>query len=110
MDDKNAGQLDRIDRNILAALSRNARLSMADLAAAVGLSPRRLETLFRAAAGMTPGAWALHQRLQAARRLTAETPLPLAEIALRTGFSSAATLGRAFRKAFGASPGRLRRR
>lgn len=31
-------QLDRIDRNILAALSREGRLSMADLASAVGLS------------------------------------------------------------------------
>jgi Lrp/AsnC family leucine-responsive transcriptional regulator len=30
--------LDRIDRNILAALGRNARLSMAELAATVGLS------------------------------------------------------------------------
>ncbi|MBX3597386.1 MAG: Lrp/AsnC ligand binding domain-containing protein [Rhizobiaceae bacterium] len=31
-------QLDRIDRNILAALSQNARLSMAELSAKVGLS------------------------------------------------------------------------
>ena len=31
-------QLDRIDRNIIAALARDGRLSMAELAAAVGLS------------------------------------------------------------------------
>jgi len=31
-------QLDRIDRNIVAELARNGRLSMSDLAAAVGLS------------------------------------------------------------------------
>lgn len=34
----NKDQLDRIDRNILASLSRNGRLSMAELAAQVGLS------------------------------------------------------------------------
>src|SRR5690606_32934468 len=33
-----SGQLDRIDRNILGALSRNGRLSMAELASEVGLS------------------------------------------------------------------------
>ncbi|WP_157016186.1 Lrp/AsnC family transcriptional regulator [Mesorhizobium xinjiangense] len=33
-----AGQLDRIDRNILAALTRQGRLSMAELSARVGLS------------------------------------------------------------------------
>lgn len=79
-------------------------------AAAVGLSARRLESLFRAAVGTTPGAWALQQRLQAARRLLAETPHPLAEIALRTGFSSPATLSRACRRAFGQPPGALRDR
>ena len=31
-------QLDRIDRNILAALSRDGRLSMAELATQVGVS------------------------------------------------------------------------
>jgi Lrp/AsnC family transcriptional regulator, leucine-responsive regulatory protein len=46
-----AAELDRMDRNILAALARNGRLSMAELANEVGLSKtpvqarvRRLET------------------------------------------------------------------
>jgi transcriptional regulator GlxA family with amidase domain len=82
---------------------------VADTAAAVGLSARRLETLFRAAFGTTPGAHGLALRLQAARRLLAETRHPLAEVALRTGFSSPATLSRAFRRAYGQPPGALRR-
>ena len=65
--------------------------------AAVGLSPRRLETLFRGAFGSTPGAHALSLRLQAARRMLTDTRHPLAEVALRTGFTSPATLSRAFR-------------
>ena len=81
-------------------------------AAAVGLSPRRLETLFRAALGTTPGAHALSLRLRAARRMLTDTttPHPVQEVALRTGFSSPATLARAFRAAFGTSPAALRRK
>jgi Lrp/AsnC family leucine-responsive transcriptional regulator len=40
-------QLDRIDRNILAALSREGRLSMAELAARVGLSKTPVQARVR---------------------------------------------------------------
>ena len=40
-------QLDRIDRNILAALSRDGRLSMAELAAKVGLSKTPVQARVR---------------------------------------------------------------
>ncbi|HRK43182.1 MAG TPA: helix-turn-helix domain-containing protein, partial [Gemmobacter sp.] len=78
-------------------------------AAALHLSPRRLEQLFRANLGVTPGAYALMLRLQAARRMLTDTRHPLAEIALRCGFSSASTLSRAFRAEFGQPPSALRR-
>ena len=81
---------------------------MADLAARAGLSPRRLETLFRQNVAMTPAAYALDLRLSAARRMVTDTSHPLAEIALRTGFSSPSTLSRAFRDRFGQSPSSLR--
>ncbi|MGQ0567574.1 MAG: GlxA family transcriptional regulator [Gemmobacter sp.] len=82
---------------------------VAQTAAAVGLSARRLETLFRQALGTTPGAYALSLRLQAARRMLTDTRHPLAEVALRTGFSSPSTLSRAFRAAFATAPGTIRR-
>ena len=82
--------------------------SVAQIAAAVGLSARRLETLFRDAFGTTPGAHALALRLQAARRMLTDTKHPLADVALRTGFTSPATLSRAFRRAYDHPPGRLR--
>jgi Lrp/AsnC family leucine-responsive transcriptional regulator len=41
------GQLDRIDRNILMALSRQGRLSMADLADKVGLSKTPVQARVR---------------------------------------------------------------
>jgi transcriptional regulator GlxA family with amidase domain len=81
---------------------------IARIAAGVNLSPRRLESLFRETLGMTPGAYAKGLRLAAARRMLTDTKHPLAEIALRTGFSSPATLSRAFKARFGQPPGSLR--
>ena len=102
-----------LDPRVARAVARmEARIdapeSVATTAAAVGLSPRRLETLFRQALGLTPGAYAQSLRLQTARRMLTDTRHPLAEVALRTGFSSPSTLSRAFKAAFGASPARLR--
>lgn len=83
--------------------------SVAEIAAAVGLTPRRLETLFRAAYATTPGAFFLEVRLQAAQRMLVDTRHPLALVAARTGFSSPATFARAFRRRFGQTPSALRR-
>jgi len=81
---------------------------IAGIAGKIGLSPRRLETLFRENLGLTPGAYALGLRLSAARRMLTDTKHPLSEIALRTGFASPATLSRAFKARFGKPPGSLR--
>ncbi len=103
-----------LDPRVAAALSRmEARIDAPEPAAAtaraVGLSPRRLESLFRQALNTTPAAHALDLRLQAARRMLTDTRHPIAEVALRTGFSSPSTLSRAFRARFGQPPGSLRR-
>jgi transcriptional regulator GlxA family with amidase domain len=102
-----------LDPRVAQALARmEARIDTPETAAntaeAVGLSPRHLESLFRAALGTTPAAHALDLRLQAARRMLTDTRHPLAEVALRTGFSSPSTLSRAFRARFGQPPGSLR--
>ncbi|PJF09445.1 GlxA family transcriptional regulator [Pseudorhodobacter sp. MZDSW-24AT] len=104
------GQDPRVAR-VLARMEAtlDAPDSMANLAAEVGLSARRLESLFRAELGTTPGAHALGLRLAAARRMLTDTPHSMAEIALRCGFSSPATLSRAFRRAFACAPASLRR-
>ncbi len=105
----------RLDPRVAAAIARmEARLddpeSTAATATALGLSPRRLEQLFSAALGLTPAAYGLSLRLAAARRMITDTHHPLAEVALRCGFSSAATLSRAFKQQFGSAPSSLRRR
>jgi transcriptional regulator GlxA family with amidase domain len=104
-----------LDPRVATALARmeaqiDAPEPASQTARSVGLSPRRLESLFRAALNTTPAAHALDLRLQAARRMLTDTRHPLAEVALRTGFSSPATLSRAFKARFGQSPGSLRQR
>lgn len=83
-------------------------LTAAAIARRVGLSPRGLENLFMRSVGETPGAYALRLRLSAARRLVLDTREPLAVIAERTGFSSASSFSRAFARAFGQAPSRMR--
>ncbi len=102
------------DPRVMTAIARmEARLDapepIAATAAALGLSSRRLEMLFRRDLGMGPGAWGLRLRLQAARRLVVDTRHPIQQIALRCGFSSQSALSRAFRRQFSQSPMSLRR-
>lgn len=82
--------------------------SVADIAARIGLSQRRLEMLFADRLGTSPGRFFLDLRLDEARRLVTDTRLPLQEIALRTGFSGQVTFARAFRARFGMAASALR--
>ncbi|MGI3186026.1 GlxA family transcriptional regulator [Nioella aestuarii] len=82
--------------------------AIAEIAAEVGLSPRRLEMLFRKHLETGPGTFFLRLRLNEARRLALDTGLSVQDIAVRTGFSGPSTLARAFRKAFGQSVSDLR--
>lgn len=105
----------RLDPRVAAAVARiEARIDTPEPASitarAVGLSPRRLESLFRENLGLPPAAYAQSLRLQAARRMVTDTRHSLTEIALRTGFSSQSALSRAFRQHFGTPPSALRHR
>lgn len=86
------------------------RLSIPQIAQHLALSVRMLEYLFREQLNHTPAQYYLHLRLQNARRLVTDTRLPIQEIALRTGFSSLASLSRSFRDAYQFSPTHYRRR
>lgn len=84
------------------------RLPLSELAAAQGVSVRRLEQLFVADLGQGPAAAYLELRLQTAKRLITDTPHTLQEIALRCGFADGAGFSRAFRRRFGQAPRGLR--
>lgn len=88
----------------------DAPLPVHVIARRTGCSVRTLEGLFRGAVQTSPGAYYLSLRLQAARRLVVDSRLSMAETAVRTGFSSVASLSRAFRRAYGHPPSVARRR
>jgi len=83
-------------------------LPRADLARQGGISLRQLERLFHAHVGH-----GIHQhyrwlRLERARRLLRETSLPVLDVALATGFTSASQFSRAYAQTFGEPPSRTR--
>jgi transcriptional regulator GlxA family with amidase domain len=84
-------------------------LTTSAIARRTGVTARTLELIFRRSIGETPGAYYLRLRLNAARRLVLDTQVSMAEVAARTGFSSAASFSRAFSRAFGEAPVRMRR-
>ena len=78
---------------------------LVDKLAAAAVSPRTLERLFASALRQSAGRYYRNLRLAHARSLATETRLGLNDIAARTGFSSAATLARAYRSRFGQTVG-----
>lgn len=83
-------------------------LPVTDLARRVGLSPRQIARLFRDHAGQTPTGYYRDIRLDRARGLVTQTELPMAEIALASGFASPIHFSRAYRARFGLPPSRDR--
>ncbi|MEU0095986.1 AraC family transcriptional regulator [Kribbella sp. NPDC006257] len=71
-------------------------LSLADLAAGLGISPAQLSRRFKAVQGITPVAYLRNLRLQKARELLTETDATLQSIAERSGYRSAFYLSRLF--------------
>ena len=108
------GRLDGYDPRLAQAIRLmeghvDRPLTVSAIARRCGVTARTLEKTFAAAIGETPGAYYLRLRLNAARRLVLDTAEPMADIAARTGFSSASAFSRAFSKGFGKAPAAMRR-
>jgi len=85
-------------------------ISLASLAGVAGLSPYHFARAFAARFGLTPMAFVRARRLGlAAKALRGADPPSLVNLAFDTGFESQEGFTRAFKRAFGVSPGRYRR-
>jgi AraC-like DNA-binding protein/mannose-6-phosphate isomerase-like protein (cupin superfamily) len=84
------------------------RLTLAQLARVVHLSPAHFSTTFRRAVGLSPFQYLQRYRLQRARRLLSESQASVAEVAAATGFSDPSYFARAFKRAEGVSPRQYR--
>ncbi|MDN3524726.1 GlxA family transcriptional regulator [Halomonas sabkhae] len=79
-------------------------LTTHELAEHLGISRRQLERLFKKYLQAVPSRYYLNLRLQKARRLLRDSDRPAGDIALQTGFSSAAHFSTAYRNHFGMTP------
>ena len=88
-------------------LDGNIRLS--DMARECGLSVSHFTRAFRKSFGKSPYRWLLERRIDRSKTLLVTTDLPIADIAIRSGFSDQTAFTRAFGRIVGDSPGRWRR-
>ena len=98
--------LQRLDGYIDEHLAR--RISVAELAQVMCLSPSHFHAQFKDCVGLTPHQYLLKTRLDRAARLLRESQLPLVRIAEECGFSSQSALTTAMRRYLGLTPKRLR--
>lgn len=89
-----------------ARLGEDIRLD--DLARLTGLSRAAFTRAFRQVTGLSAHQAVMNRRIEAARRLLAETDLDLSHIAQETGWSSQSHFTACFRKAVGCTPARYR--
>jgi PAS domain S-box-containing protein len=85
------------------------QLSMASLAAKVSLSVSQFERRFKKRFQTTPRKYLTNVRINAACQLLSSTDLPIAAIAVQTGFYDQSHLNKQFTKVKGATPAQYRR-
>jgi AraC-like DNA-binding protein len=101
------GALRRVREHIDANLGTG--IDLKTLAEKVGLSRWHFARAFKQSMGATPHSYLMCRRLVRAQEMLADTELPLAEIALETGFSDQSHFSRRFREHLDVSPSMFRR-
>jgi AraC-like DNA-binding protein len=87
----------------------DCRMTVADMAATVGLSESWFANVFKQTMGTTPLQWQLGKRIDLAKQLLAESNMTVAGIAAQLGFSDQAHLTKTFRQIAGETPAAWRR-
>ncbi len=95
-------QMRRVMDFIQAHLGQD--LSLEALAQQTGYSPYHFARLFRQTTGESPHHFVLRQRIERAQRLLKETDVPLAHIAVESGFANQSHLTRVFKQHRGLTP------
>lgn len=95
-------QMRRIMDFVQANLSQD--LSLEALARQAGLSPYHFARLFRQTSGESPHQFVLGQRIARARQLLETRDLPVAQIALESGFADQSHFSQVFKRQLGLTP------
>lgn len=105
---KQGGRFDKLHAWIAEHLTRD--LGLSSLAAEAGMSERSFVRHYRAETGQTPARAVELIRVETARRLLADSAVPVKRVALQCGFGSEETLRRSFLRAVGVTPQAYRER
>jgi DNA-binding response OmpR family regulator len=84
--------------------------TLSDIAQAVGTYSKKLSMLFRQHVGITAFEYIRQVRVQKAKKLLAETPMSIQDIAQLTGFQSSCNFTTFFRRAMGIAPREFRKK
>lgn len=91
-------------QNLTAYIRDNPAARVADLSERFGISRSNIQILFQRFLGMAPHTYIGQQRLKQAKILMRDSSYSLAEIAVKSGYSSLPAFSRAFKTNFGCSP------
>ena len=85
-----------------------AQITVAELAARLGVSVRTLDRRFRQASGASPRAFWQQRRVRLAKELLEKTNLTIGEIAYRVGYQDAGYFSRLFERELSVPPSEYR--
>jgi AraC family transcriptional regulator, regulatory protein of adaptative response / DNA-3-methyladenine glycosylase II len=83
--------------------------TISGLADSLGITDRHLRRVFAGEYGVAPVIWLQTQRLLTAKLLLADTPLPIAQVAMDAGFGSVRRFNALFRKRYKRNPADFRK-
>jgi AraC family transcriptional regulator, regulatory protein of adaptative response / DNA-3-methyladenine glycosylase II len=92
-----------------AAAHEGSDPALPEIAARLGVTDRHLRRIFAQAHGVTPIDYLTTRRLLLAKQLLTDTPMPVTQVALATGYSSLRRFNAAFSERYRMSPTALRR-
>jgi AraC family transcriptional regulator len=100
------GIVDRRLRRAIEFMHDNCgrELSLAEIARAAYLSEYHFSRLFKKITGATPHAYLAALRMERARKLLAETDLPITEVGAQVGYSTQSHFTKVFREIVGMTP------
>jgi AraC family transcriptional regulator len=106
-----AGPVDRRLRRAIEFMHDNysRELALEEIAAAAYLSEYHFARLFKQITAMSPHVYLANLRLERARRLLAETVLPISQIAAMVGYQSQSHFTKIFKSVTGVTPRAYRR-
>ena len=103
-----AGNEHRDDKISIALTHFQSGKNNSQLSAALGMSTGNFQRRFKQEMGMPPKQYALHLRMEEAKKLLQSSELSIPEIAVKCGFSDRYAFSKAFKKYSGCSPGAFR--